>query len=120
MPKMICQGGQTRKVDCKCGFHASGSIREVNMRLKLHMKKCDHNCIIPEYNKATAKINGELKCMNSKMRHGFSITENVFNDKIIINEDLMTEFFESDIDSSPTPPKAPNTISIPTRTTYSV
>ena len=112
MPKMFCQGGQNRKVDCKCGYHASGSVREVNMKLKLHMKICEHNCIIPEYNKETAKFNGANKCNNSKIRQAFYITKNSTNDKIIINEDLMATIFNNDSDSSPI---APATISIPIR-----
>ena len=112
MPKIICQGGQNRKVDCKCGYHASGSIREVNMKLKLHMKRCEHNCVIPEYDKETAKINGAYKCNNSKIRQSYSITKGVKNDKIIINEDLIATIFNNDSDSSPI---APATINIPIR-----
>ena len=53
MPKSFNQGAETREIICPCGFHISGSVREANMKLKLHLKKCEYgknNLTIPEYN----------------------------------------------------------------------
>ena len=33
-------GGQRRTLFCPCGFVSKGSIREANMRFKMHQKKC--------------------------------------------------------------------------------
>ena len=69
MPKYINQGSQTREIGCKCGFAVSGSVREANMKLKLHMKKCNFHGDVPVFNKNNAYKNGLLEIQNDNIRY---------------------------------------------------
>jgi hypothetical protein len=87
MPKSFNQGAETREIICPCGFHISGSVREANMKLKLHLKKCEYgknNLTIPEYNKSNARNNGVLKLQKSNIRHHTNVLSQTSNEEIKI------------------------------------
>ena len=80
MPKFFNQGAQLWKYKCLCGFYVEGSVREANMKIKLHNKKCElkdqHFLSIPTYNKSNAEQNGVLQTKNSMVRNALTVTEN--------------------------------------------
>ena len=88
MPKSYSQGSQTREIICRCGFHISGSVREANMKLKLHEKKCEHcsknTQTISEYNKSNALINGDLRLRNSNIGFTINSLKKLSNEKIAL------------------------------------
>ncbi len=82
MPKYFNQGSQTRKFQCPCGYYVEGSIRESNMKLKLHNKKCEfgkNTFNIPKFNFENAEVNGILSANNSNIRHAIAVSDNGFN-----------------------------------------
>ena len=62
-------GGQTRTIICPCGKTIKGSVREVNMKFKMHQKVCndasDKN--LPAFNREAGNYNGV---------HGMSLSRN--------------------------------------------
>lgn len=65
-------GEQTRTITTECGIVFSGNPRDVNYKLRLHLKRCDlcaeafengYGNKIPSYDKSSAYLNGlkELK-----------------------------------------------------------
>jgi len=62
--KTFNQGGQRRTVEFPCGFKVQGHPKELNMRVKLHKKTCEHcKCVdahtdLPAFNKTHGNANG--------------------------------------------------------------
>ena len=88
MPKSYSQGSQTREIICRCGFHISGSVREANMKLKLHAKKCEHcsknTQTVSEYNKSNARNNRDLRLRNSNIGFYINSLNKIENEKIAL------------------------------------
>ena len=55
------KGGQMRTIECNCGFSIKGHPTELNLRIRLHKKKCvngDTNSVPLPFNSALGDING--------------------------------------------------------------
>ena len=59
--KNFNKGGQRRTIECGCGFSISGHPTELNLRIRLHKKKCangDNNSVPLAFNPTLGNING--------------------------------------------------------------
>jgi len=65
-------GGQRRTLFCPCGFVSKGSPRDVNMRFKMHQKKCDQTDTNPTslpFDGLTNGRNGMTHTRNGNLTH---------------------------------------------------
>ena len=63
---------------CGCGFVAKGSVREANMKMKLHAKRCEltgnvNDMVNSSFNSQTNGLNGLRTTRNGNLTHQASI-----------------------------------------------